>query len=142
MTSRGRGKSSARFLLRIKGRVICFPYTDIWLRTPPIDLTGKTAGTLTFQQWTQIEQVSGDYDYGSITIRDADNPGGGPLAILENRTIDGTTNGWTAYSKPLPAGAFSASAGRIVVEFRFEADDIDSYAGWYIDDVVVTVPAS
>jgi hypothetical protein len=113
-------------------------HTDIWLRSPAIDLGAATAGTLAFQQWTQIEDVSGDLDYGSIRILDASNDS--VLATLEDRTIDGSTSGWEAYSKALPAGAFTAAAGTIKVEFRFEADDIDSFPGWYIDDFVVTVP--
>ena len=64
------------------------------------------------------------------------------MALLGDKTIDGSTTGWEEYSKALPAAAFAATNGRIVIEFRFEADDIDSFAGWYIDDVVVTVPAA
>ncbi|NNC88540.1 MAG: hypothetical protein HKN82_08805 [Akkermansiaceae bacterium] len=116
-----------------------FPFTDIWLRTPPIDLTGKSEGTLSFQQWTEIEDVAGDFDYGSIRILDAFDDS--ELVVIENRTIDGSTTGWEQYSAALPAAAFTAVNGTIRIEFRFEADDIDSFAGWYIDDVEVTVPA-
>jgi hypothetical protein len=28
----------------------------------------------------------------------------------------------------------------VVIEFRFDSDDFVNQAGWYIDDVVVTVP--
>ena len=40
-------------------------------------------------------------------------------------------------SKAIPAEAL----GKMVkIEFRFTSDDISNFAGWYIDDVVVTVP--
>jgi len=39
------------------------PFTDIWLRTPTIDVGTATSGTLTFQQWTEIEVALGDLDY-------------------------------------------------------------------------------
>ena len=61
------------------------------------------------------------------------------LAVLEDRTIDGDTGSiWAEYSVELPTEAFSVP---IKIEFRFEADDIDSFAGWYIDDFAITVPA-
>jgi hypothetical protein len=28
----------------------------------------------------------------------------------------------------------------IKLEFRFESDDIQNYAGWYLDDILLTVP--
>ena len=99
-----------------------------------------TEGTLTFQQWTEIESVPGDLDYGSIRILDASDDS--VLATMEDRTIDGNTSGWEGYSMALPAEAFTAAAGTIKVEWQFEADDIDSFAGWYIDDVTVTTPGS
>jgi hypothetical protein len=112
-------------------------HTDIWLRTPAIDLGAATEGTLVFQQWTEIEDVPGDLDYGSIRILDASDDS--ELATMENRTIDGNTSGWEEYSMELPAEAFTATGGTIKVEWHFEADDIVSFAGSYIDDVTVTV---
>ena len=40
-------------------------------------------------------------------------------------------------SKSLPAEALGRN---IKIEFRFVSDDIENFAGWYIDDIVVTVP--
>ena len=114
------------------------PYTDIWLRSAPIDLGAATAGTLSFQQWTEIEDVPGDFDYGSIRILDASD--NSVLATMENQSIDGNTDGWEEYSKDLPAEAFDAAEGTIRIEWQFEADDLFSFAGWYIDDVVITTP--
>jgi len=115
------------------------PVTDIWLRTPPIALGTATAATLRFMQWTEIESVSGTLDYGSIRILDASDDS--QLAVIENRSIDGSTNGWKEYSRELPAAAFTAAVGTIKIEFRFEADDLGSFAGWYIDDLSLTAPA-
>jgi len=111
------------------------PHTDIYLRTPAIDLGEATEGTLSFQQWTEIEV---DFDYGSIRILDAFDDS--ELAILEDQTIEGNTSGWEEYSKALPPEAFTAAEGTIKIEFRFEADDVASFAGWYIDDVMVIIP--
>jgi hypothetical protein len=116
------------------------PTTDIWLRSPVIDLGGSVQGTLSFQQWTAIEDVDGDFDYGSIRILDATDDS--VLAVIEDRTIDGSTTGWEEYTTALPAAAFTATAGTVRIEFRFEADDLFSFAGWYVDDVTVVVPGS
>ena len=55
---------------------------------------------------------------------------------------DGNTTDSEEYSMALPAAAFTATDGTIKVEFRFGADDLFSFAGWYIDDVAVTTPGS
>ena len=59
------------------------------------------------------------------------------LAEAEDR-IDGNMVGWEEVSYNL-----SAAAGKVIMlEFRFNTDILndDRYAGWYIDDVSVTVP--
>lgn len=107
----------------------------------------RSAADLVFDPGTLVENLTqGDPgDPGTISgtnnsllITDASDDS--ELAVIENRTIDGSTAGWEAYSTALPAAAFTATLGAIKVEFRFEADDIDSLAGWYIDDVSVTAP--
>ena len=114
--------------------------TNIWLRSPAINLGAATAGTLTFQHWTEIEVFDNgeiqDSDYGSILILDASD--NSELAVMEDRTIDGSTTGWEEYSMALPAEAFTAAEGTIKIEFRFESDEEGNLAGWYIDDVFVT----
>ncbi|MDA0765820.1 MAG: hypothetical protein O3A87_05970 [Verrucomicrobia bacterium] len=111
--------------------------TDIWLRTNAIDLTSYTEASLTFQQFKEIEDVGIDLDYGSIRILDASD--NSELAVLEDQSVEGDTNGvWAAYTKALPAAAFTVP---IKIEFRFEADDIDNFAGWYLDDLAITIPA-
>jgi hypothetical protein len=108
--------------------------TDIWLRTPSIDLTAHTEGTLQFKQFRDIE--AGFLDLGSIRILAADDLA--VLAVLEAK-VEGTSTDWEDYSKALPAEAFDEA---IIIEFRFESDEEVNQAGWYIDDVVVTVPGS
>lgn len=111
--------------------------TDIWLRTPSIDLTAATAATLSLKQFRDIEALDGvDLDFGSILILAADDLA--ELAVLET-TVEGTDTDWQDYSKALPAAAFDEP---ILIEFRFESDELDNFAGWYIDDVVITAPAS
>ena len=115
--------------------------TDIWLRTPSIDLTAYTEGTLQFKQFRDIEDLQGggivDFDFGSIRILAADDLA--ELAVLET-AVEGADTDWVDYSKALPEEAFDEA---IIIEFRFESDDEENQAGWYIDDVVVvTVPGS
>jgi len=105
----------------------------VWLRTPELDLTSFTKGaTLRFQQFRAIEV---GFDSGSIRIlKAADDT---ELAVLE-MTIDGTTTAWEQYSRNLPAEAF---AEPIKIEFRLIADDVEEFAGWYLDDVeVIALP--
>ena len=52
------------------------------------------------------------------------------------------TEGWEEYSVELPPAALGQE---IVIEFLFESDDEitdQPAAGWYLDDVKVTVPAT
>lgn len=111
--------------------------TDIWLRTPVLDLTAYASGTLSFKQFLDIEDVSGDLDYGSVRILDASDDF--VLDSFVSRTIDGSSgNTWVDFSIELPAAAFTQP---IKIEFRFEADftnDLEDFAGWYIDDVEVS----
>ncbi len=105
---------------------------DIWLRSPAIDLTDVGAATLHFNQYIDAE-IS--FDRGIVSILDAADDS--LLAEVEDR-IDGNMVGWEEVSYNL-----SAAAGKVIVlEFRFNTDILndDSYAGWYIDDVQVTIP--
>ncbi|NIP97796.1 MAG: hypothetical protein GWO24_31940, partial [Akkermansiaceae bacterium] len=50
---------------------------------------------------------------------------------------DGVSADWEQVARALP----DQSLGKhIKIEFRFQSDDISNFAGWYIDDVGVTVP--
>lgn len=117
---------------------------NIWLRSPALDLTSHSQATLTFHQFKEIENVGIDFDYGSIRILKASD--GTLVADLEMQTIDRDTGGaWAKYSKILPAAVFEAANNPIQIEFLFESDVTNEsveLAGWYIDDVQVTVPAA
>jgi hypothetical protein len=111
--------------------------TDIWLRTPEIDLTGSTSATLAFKQYRDIENVPGvDLDFGSIRILAADDFA--ELAVLQ-AAVEGTDSDWVDYTKALPPAAFTEP---VVIEFGFKSDEAEVFPGWYLDDVVVTVPGS
>ena len=52
-------------------------------------------------------------------------------------TITGFGADWASVSVALPEVALD----RVIrLEFRFTSDDLQSFAGWYVDDVTVTVP--
>ena len=110
--------------------------SDLWLRSPPIDLTAAAGATLNFSHYVDIEE---GFDFGEVRLLDAE-AALAELAVLE-MTIDGNNpTGWEPFSKALPAAALGKN---VVLEFRFDSDDISepTQAGWYIDDVVVTTPA-
>jgi hypothetical protein len=108
--------------------------TDIWLRTPPIDLTSAAGATLVFQQFRDIE--TGFDDRGSVRVlRAADDTQLGADIL---GPIEGTSTAWQEITVDLPPAALGET---IKLEFRFESDIEVNHAGWYIDDVAVTVPA-
>ena len=106
---------------------------NIWLRSPAIDLTGAGGATLNYARWYDIEIM---FDQGSVSVLDAADDS--VLAVLES-TVEGASRDWEweTVSKSLPAEALGRN---IKIEFRFLSDDIGNFAGWYIDDVEVTVP--
>ena len=90
------------------------------------------AAPLHFNQYIEAE-IS--FDRGIVFILDAADDS--LLAEVEDR-IDGNMVDWEEVSYNL-----SAAAGKVIVlEFRFITDILndDSDAGWYIDDVSLTVP--
>jgi hypothetical protein len=104
---------------------------DVWLRSPPIDLTNTGGATLNYFEWRDIETA---FDSGRVVVLDAtDNS---EIAEIEN-PIDGFSNGWENVSQQIPPAALGRE---IKIEFRFQSDDIANFPGWYIDDVLVTIP--
>ena len=104
---------------------------DVWLRSPPIDLTNTGGATLNYVEWRDIEAT---FDSGRVVVLDAtDNS---EIAEIEN-PIDGFSNGWENVSQQIPPAALGRE---IKIEFRFQSDDIANFPGWYIDDVLVTIP--
>ena len=53
------------------------------------------------------------------------------------RLVGGSSAGWEEVSLSLPAAALGNT---VRIEFRLDSDDVGNAAGWYIDDVEVTVP--
>ncbi len=108
-------------------------HTDIFLRTPAIDLITAVGATLNFDHYVDIET---GFDFGTIRLLDAGNADA-ELAILE-MSIDGMdSTDWGAFRKALPAAALGKT---VKIEFGFEADEVEAFAGWYIENVEVTVP--
>ncbi len=55
--------------------------------------------------------------------------------------ITGFSEGWVEFSAELPAGALGQA---VALEFAFVSDDFAETdgPGWYIDNVMVTIPGS
>ncbi|MFP6897349.1 MAG: choice-of-anchor J domain-containing protein [Roseibacillus sp.] len=109
------------------------PDTNIYLRTPPIDLTAAGAATLNYDQFTYTDQVAFQ-DFGTLKVLDATT--NSLLAVIEAR-VEGASADWSTVSKQLPTEALGKT---IKIEFGFIADDVNSDAGWFVDNVGVTVP--
>lgn len=104
---------------------------DIWLRSPAIDLTTAAGATLNLASFIDAEPT---FDFGFINVLDAaDNS----LLAQVGAPFDATTADWTTISRALPAEALGKS---VKIEFRFNSDELNVNPGWYVDDVVVTVP--
>jgi len=105
---------------------------NLFLRSPPIDLTTAGGATLSYFQFYDIEA---DFDGGRVAVLDAgDNDS--EVAVLQ-ALVDGEITQWEKVTRSLPAAAL----GKVIrIEFRLTSDDVQNHAGWYIDDVLVTVP--
>jgi len=107
---------------------------NIWLRSPEIDLTNAAEATLCFFQWIDAEV---GFDGGTVSVLDAANDS--VLAVVDG-PIDGENVDWAKATFAIPAEAIGKT---IKLEFLFDSDDLNvgrDFAGWYIDDVTVTVP--
>ena len=104
---------------------------EVWLRSPPIDLTTAAGATLSYFQFHDIET---GFDSGQVAVLDSGTDL--ELALLGN-PVDGASAGWEQVTRVLPAIALGKS---VKIEFRLKSDDIEFFAGWYVDDVLVTVP--
>jgi hypothetical protein len=62
------------------------------------------------------------------------------LGVVQAEISGFNLNSWVEFTAELPAAALGKS---IVLEFIF-VSDMDAFvaSGWYIDDVVVTIPGS
>ena len=104
----------------------------VFLKSPPIDLTSAGAqATLKFFQFVEIENPT---DKGLVRVLDAAD--GSVLGLLQD-DINGLGVDWQETSLLFPPAAL----GKVVrLEFRFQSDAVGEFAGWYVDDLEVTVP--
>ena len=103
---------------------------EIWLRSPELDLTGAAGATLSFFHYRDIEE---GFDSGAVRVLDASD--NSELGVMGD-VIDGSSDGWEQFARSLPPAALGKA---VVLEFRFLSDEINNLAGWYIDDVKVTL---
>ena len=121
------------------GTNIAAPYTlnaNIFLRSPVIDLVTAVGATLNFAHWVDIEE---GFDFGSVAVLDAtDNS---ELGLVVSVVDGDLPSDWEQFSMSLPAAALGKN---VIFEFRLFEDGVSllDQAGWYIDNVVVTVPGS
>lgn len=103
---------------------------DIWLRSPPVDLTAAGGATLHYFQFTDMET---GFDVGQVAVLNAaDNV---ELAVLDS-SVEALSD-WSQESLKVPEEALGKT---VVFEFRFRSDELEVFPGWYVDDVSVSVP--
>lgn len=115
--------------------------TDIYLRSPAIDLTsfdGGDTATLTLQYYVDTDLAQTDPDVGTIRVLNANNLSeqlGADLTGVSG--LGGIGVDWITFSELLPAEALGQT---IVLEFQFTSNsDANNFGGWYLDDVEVTI---
>ena len=113
------------------------PYTDAWLRTPEIDLTGVPSATLTFAEWLNLDFLAGtpaasQLHQATVSVLDAAS-----LTPVQDTIYLGTgsSNGWQVRRVRLVGDAVGR---KIKLEFRVFTDGFNLLEGWYLDDVTVT----
>jgi bacillopeptidase F len=117
--------------------------TNIFLRSPVIDLTGICQATLTYQGYQDMEPLIDGLFFDFMEIRILDLNGQG----IQNSSVRkraGSTDGWRKEKLRLPSEVLDR---RIMIEFSFHSDDFNAIddesfeeftqAGWFIDDVTI-----
>ena len=113
-------------------------YTDVYLVSPVIDLTGLDNARLEFWSYRDCEPaVEGElYDWCQVMILDED----GDWLVDDPIWIrGGEAKQWRLEKARIPAQALGQ---KIKLEFSFISDggqDIGPQAGWFIDDVAITI---
>jgi hypothetical protein len=107
---------------------------EVWLRSPPIDLSTAGGATLSYFEFVDVEGLL--FDFGSVSVLDASDDS---VLMVIRDPVDRRTTDWNMVTKALPPEALGRS---IKIEFRLVTDDFlgSNYPGWYIDDVELTVP--
>ena len=113
-------------------------YTDVYLVSPVIDLTGLDNARLEFWSYRDCEPaVEGElYDWCQVMILDED----GDWLVDDPIWIrGGEAKQWRLEKAKIPAEALGQ---KIRLEFNFSTDggqDNGPQAGWFIDDVTITI---
>ena len=113
-------------------------YTDVYLVSPVIDLTGLDNARLEFWSYRDCEPaVEGElYDWCQVMILDED----GDWLVDDPIWIrGGEAKQWRLEKARIPAEALGQ---KIRLEFNFSTDggqDNGPQAGWFIDDVAITI---
>jgi len=102
-----------------------------WITSPVINLSGYStlAPTISFWHWNDIESTS--YDWGAVEVT---KDGGTTWTDVSGKI--GDVSSWSPKSIQLDP---SYSVSNFQFRFYFRSDSSVNYAGWYIDDVAVTV---
>ena len=113
-------------------------YTDVYLVSPVIDLTGLDNARLEFWSYRDCEPAfEGELtDWCQVEILDVDGE-----YLLDNPIWirGGEAKQWRLEKAKIPAGALGQ---KIRLEFSFSSDggqDNGPQAGWFIDDVAITI---
>ena len=112
-------------------------YTDVYLVSPVIDLTGKDNARLEFRSYRDCEPpLDGDFtDWCQIMILDEE----GEYLVDDPIWIrGGEAKQWRLEKAKIPAEALGQ---KIRLEFNFSTDggqENGPQAGWFIDDVAIT----
>ena len=113
-------------------------YTEVYLVSPVIDLSGLDNARLEFWSYRDCEPASeGElYDWCQVEILDLDGE-----YLLDNPIWirGGAAKQWRLEKAKIPAGALGQ---KIRLEFIFSSDggqDNGPQAGWFIDDVAITI---
>ncbi len=107
---------------------------NVVLRSPAIDLSQVPPEIGATLQYHQIVDTDGIGDFGTVTILDATDDT--ILAVLDDFVSDFDLS-WKSESYSLPVEALGKT---VVIEFRFQSDNIETFTGWYIDEVELTMP--
>ena len=136
------------------------------LLSPPIDLTGATSASVSFQQWRHMEEstltTGSAFDAGMLfaTTNGGStwavvNPGGGytskSIGTTSRTCLDAQPTGAKGLSgpagtavppavySPVTADLSSFAGGTVQFAIAFASDGSIARAGWYVDDFAVTI---
>lgn len=129
------GATNAASGVNVAGTVLDGPYPEnrtAGLLSPVIDLTSAGAATLSYWQYLYIEA----FDWARVYVRDASgNPLASPLDLpIYEFDGDSAEYPWALNTVALPPEALGME---ITFEFELESDIFDTFAGWYIDDLMI-----